>query len=71
MAVLFIVGLELLRLAFSPGWGVLGVARTLVDEAIRMKMALIFVIMLLLFVPLLPFILGGETRGCSTASSRF
>ena len=62
MAVLFTLGLALLRLAFSPGWSTLGVARTLVDEAIRMKMALIFVIMLLLLVPVLPYILGGETR---------
>lgn len=62
MAVAFMLGLELLRLAFSPGWAVLGVARTLLDEAIRMKMALIFVVMLLLLVPVLPFMLGGETR---------
>ena len=62
MAVLFTLGLALLRLAFSPGFSVLGIARTLVDEAIRMKMALIFVVMLVLLVPVLPYILGGETR---------
>ncbi|MEM9420433.1 MAG: ABC transporter permease subunit, partial [Planctomycetota bacterium] len=62
MAIAFMLGLELLRLAFSPGWPVLGVARTLLDEAIRMKMALIFVVMLVLLVPVLPFMLGGETR---------
>ena len=62
MAVSFILGLELIRLLLAPGWPVLGVARTLVDEAIRMKMALIFVIMLILLVPFLPLMLGGETR---------
>lgn len=62
MAIAFMLGLELLRLLFSPGFAVLGVARTLLDEAIRMKMALIFVVMLVLLVPVLPFMLGGETR---------
>jgi len=62
MAIAFMLGLELLRLAFSPGLAVLGVARTLLDEAIRMKLALIFVVMLVLLVPVLPFMLGGETR---------
>ncbi|MEM1108996.1 MAG: ABC transporter permease subunit [Planctomycetota bacterium] len=62
MAVTFMLGFELLRLAFSPGYGVLGVARTLLDEAVRMKLALIFVVMLVLLVPVLPFMLGGETR---------
>jgi hypothetical protein len=62
MAVCFTLGLEALRLLLSPGNAVFGVARTLLDEAIRMKMALIFVIMLVLVVPILPFLLGGETR---------
>ena len=62
MAAAFLVGLEVLRLALSGGRPALGVARTLLDEAIRMKMALIFVVMLVLVVPSLPFLLGGETR---------
>ncbi|MEO1235681.1 MAG: hypothetical protein AAFX76_02715 [Planctomycetota bacterium] len=62
MAVAFVLGLELLRLALSPGVAVLGVARTLLDEAIRMKLALIFVVGVLLLVPVLPLTLGGETR---------
>jgi ABC-type transport system involved in multi-copper enzyme maturation permease subunit len=62
MAVAFGLGLELIRLLLTPGWAVLGVARTLIDEAIRMKMALIFVVMLVLLVPILPLMLGGETR---------
>ncbi|MEM7627367.1 MAG: ABC transporter permease [Planctomycetota bacterium] len=62
MATAFMLGLELLRLFLSGGWAVFGVARTLLDEAIRMKMALIFVVMLVLIVPFLPATLGGETR---------
>ena len=62
MATAFMLGLELLRVLLSPGWAILGVARTLLDEAIRMKMALIFVVMIVLVVPFLPFMLGGETR---------
>lgn len=62
MSIVFIVGLELLRLAFSPGFAVLGVARTLLDEAIRMKMALIFVIGIVLLVPFLSAAGGDETR---------
>lgn len=62
MGLAFMLGLEVLRLLLSPGYGVLGVARTLLDEAIRMKMALIFVVMLVLLVPFLPFTLAGETR---------
>ncbi len=62
MAVGFMVGMELLRLLLSPGTALLGVARTVLDEAIRMRLALIFVVMVILLVPLLPFMLGGETR---------
>ncbi|MEM6459128.1 MAG: hypothetical protein AAF710_07025 [Planctomycetota bacterium] len=62
MAVVFTLGLALLRLVFTPGYGVLGVARTLVDEAIRMRLGLIFVVGLVLLLPVLPSLLGGETR---------
>lgn len=62
MAVVFALGLELLRLLLSPGTGVFGVARTFIDEAIRMRLALIFILMLVVLVPALPFALGGETR---------
>ena len=62
MAAAFMLGLGLLRLVFSAGNPVLGVARTLVDEAIRMKLALIFVVGVVLLIPFLPFTLAGETR---------
>lgn len=57
MAGAFFLGLWLIRLALSPGLGVTGVARTFVDEAIRLRIALVFMIVLLLIVPVLPFVL--------------
>lgn len=54
MAVMFSLGLLLLRGVFAFSHPIAGVARTAIDEAIRMKIALIFVGMLLLLVPLLP-----------------
>lgn len=54
MSVMFFLGLLGLRAFFSFSHPISGVARTLIDEAIRMKIALIFIGMLLLLVPLLP-----------------
>jgi len=62
MAVLFYGGLLLIRLVLSPGFGVLGVARTLVDEAIRMKIALVFIVGMLVLVPVLPLVLDPSER---------
>lgn len=39
-----------------------GVARTMLEEAIRMRIALIFILMLLVLLPVLPLILGSEDR---------
>lgn len=60
MAVGFVVGLMLIRLALSPGWAVTGVARTLIDEAVRMKVAVVFIVALVLLVPMLPVMMDGE-----------
>ena len=62
MAAGFMLGLPLLRFVLGGPSPTLSVARTLVDEAIRMKLALIFVVGLVLLVPFLPFTLAGETR---------
>lgn len=47
-------GLWAIRLALSPGRAVFGVARAVVDEAVRMKLALIFIIVLVVLLPVLP-----------------
>lgn len=62
MGVAFGIGLIVIRALLSPGWPVTGVARTLLDEAIRMKVPLIFIIILLLFVPVLPFVLDAQDQ---------
>lgn len=62
MAVLFVGGLLLMRLVLAPGHPVLGVARTLVDEAVRMKAPLVFLVVLVLIVPVLPFVLDPEDQ---------
>ena len=62
MSAAFMLGLPLLRFALGGPSPAFSVARTLVDEAIRMKLALIFVVGVVLLVPFLPFTLAGETR---------
>lgn len=61
LAAMFILGLVVIRFLLSAGWPALGVARTLIDEAIRTKIAVVFVVGLLLVVPALPSLLDpGE-----------
>lgn len=62
MALAFVLGLRFIRLLVSPGHPVLGVARTLIDEAIRMKVALVFIVTLVVVVPILPFVLDPAER---------
>jgi len=60
MTVAFWFGVALVRSLLFPGLALLGVARTMIDEAIRMKVALIFIVALLLVVPILPEMLSEE-----------
>ncbi|MEM7577319.1 MAG: ABC transporter permease subunit [Planctomycetota bacterium] len=60
MALAFMLGLVLLRFCFHFGHPIFGVARTILDEAIRQKIGLIFVVILVVFVPLLPLILSDS-----------
>lgn len=62
MAELFVAGLWLIRLLLSGGHPIFGVARTLVDEAIRMKIALIFIIGVVLLIPVLPILIDPAER---------
>ena len=57
----FLAGLSLLRAILSgSGWA--AVARTVVDEAIRMRAALVLLILLVLSLPLLPLLLDSGER---------
>lgn len=58
----FLVGINLLRLILRPGHPILGVARTLIEEALRQGVSLIFIIALPLILVALPLILGSEDR---------
>ena len=62
MAATFFVGLFVARWLLSPGTAVTGVARTLLDEAIRMRLPVVFIIGLMLIVPVLPFVLDPGDR---------
>lgn len=58
----FMLGINAIRLILRPSWPIIGVARTMIEEAIRMRVALIFILMLLVMLPILPLILGSEDR---------
>lgn len=58
----FLLGINVLRLLLRPGHPVLGVARTMVEESLRMGVALIFIIAMLVLLPMLPLIFGSEDR---------
>jgi ABC-2 family transporter protein len=60
MAMTFYAGLWLIRILLSPGFAVFGVARTLVDESIRMKIALVFIIGVAILIAIFPFIIDQE-----------
>jgi len=60
MGVVFYAGLGLLRLLLSSGRPIFGVARTLIDEAIRMKIALVPIIIMVVLIAVLPFSIDQE-----------
>jgi len=62
LLVMFLGGLGLVRALLRPGWPVVAVARAVIDEAIRMKIALIFIVGVVLIVPVMPFLLDADER---------
>ena len=60
MALGFVIGLWLIRTLLSAGFPVFGVARTVIDEAVRMKVVLVLIIGLAMIVPVLPFVLDPK-----------
>ncbi|MAE63891.1 MAG: hypothetical protein CMJ18_06425 [Phycisphaeraceae bacterium] len=59
MIVTFLAGLWLIRRVLAGGWPVTAVARTLIDEALRMKIVLVLIVLVMLTVPVLPYV--GDT----------
>lgn len=62
MALTFFLGVHLIRFILRPGHPILGIARTLIDESIRMRVPLVFLILLLLLVPSLPLVMDPAER---------
>lgn len=62
MITAFILGLRLMVLLLFASHPVTGVARTFIAEAIRMKIAVVCIVMLMLFVPVMPLLLNSESR---------
>ncbi|MEM0913777.1 MAG: ABC transporter permease [Planctomycetota bacterium] len=60
MALTFIGGMALVRLMLRGGHPILGVASTVVAEAMRMRVPLVFLVLLTVTVPFLPFILAED-----------
>lgn len=53
LGVAFLMAVQALALVFSLPWRPLAVSRVLVDEALRMKLALVFIVALIIFIPIL------------------
>ncbi|MFW5652672.1 MAG: ABC transporter permease [Planctomycetota bacterium] len=49
----FLLAVQLIGLLFSLPWRPLAVAKVVIDEALRMKLALVFIVALIIFIPTL------------------
>ncbi|MFM8733720.1 MAG: ABC transporter permease [Pirellulales bacterium] len=56
------LGIGGLRRLLSPATGITGVARTVLDEAVRMRAALVLLVLVVLLVPTLPLVLDHSER---------
>lgn len=62
MSVGCVVGLAVLRWLLSGAAGIPGVARTVLDEAVRMRVSVALVVLLVVMVPTLPLLLDHTER---------
>ncbi|MCC6679315.1 MAG: ABC transporter permease subunit [Phycisphaeraceae bacterium] len=62
MSIGFYLALQLARRLLSGGWPVLGVARTLLDEAVRLKAVAVLLVMLFILVPCIPLLIDPTER---------
>lgn len=62
LLVLFLLLLQTARLVLSAPLGPIAVARLLLDEAVRMKLALVFIVLLIIYIPLLATQLDEHER---------
>jgi len=62
MAVACVVGLAAIRSLLAGSTGIAGVARAVIDEAVRMRAALVLLVLLVLLIPTLPLVLDHDER---------
>jgi len=62
MAVACVAGLAVIRGLLAGSTGIAGVAGTVIDEAVRMRAALVLLVLLLLLIPTLPLVLDHGER---------
>lgn len=62
LLILFLLLLQLARMMLSSPVGPVAVARLLLDEAIRMKLALVFIVLLVIYIPFLATQLDDQER---------
>jgi hypothetical protein len=62
MAVACVLGLAAIRGLLSGSTGIAGVARAVIDEAVRMRAALALLVLLMLLIPTLPLVLDHDER---------
>ncbi|MBI1371086.1 MAG: hypothetical protein GC162_20850 [Planctomycetes bacterium] len=60
LSLIFLAILGLVRWLLKFGSGAMGVARTVIDEAIRMKLAVVFMALMLVTVPIMPFLQSAD-----------
>lgn len=60
MALIFYAGLWLIRMILSPGFAVLGVARTLIEEAIHMRITLVAALNVAILIAIFPFLIDQD-----------
>lgn len=61
LALAFVILMQLLRLAFSSPTPVIAIARNVVNEAVRIKVSLVFIVLLLFALAALPGLLDPST----------
>jgi hypothetical protein len=62
MAVACVLGLAAIRALLAGSTGIAGVARAVIDEAVRMRAALVLLVLLVLLIPTLPLVLDHDER---------
>jgi hypothetical protein len=58
----FMIGVNVLRVLLMPSHPILGVARTMLEEALRLRIAVVIIAFYLVMLSTMPLVLGSEDR---------